>query len=98
MPASRSPEGGLFSLSFTGFALAAHAVRYGNEEARARARGELPFLLAQTSHERDVDPFASWGDDEGRGVTWEGHRNLLRAAYVAVGGADAQIVGDFHRE
>ncbi len=90
------PEGGLFSLSFAGFALAARAVRSNDDQLRAQARAELPFLLQQTMGERDVDPFSSWGNDPGRGVIWEGHRNLLRAAYVAVGGDDPQIVADFH--
>jgi hypothetical protein len=91
------PEGGLFSLSFTGFALAAQAVTSGDDEDRARARREIPWLLSQTDAEANEDPFASWGNDPWRGVIFEGHRNLLRAAYAVVGGDDERILAEFHR-
>jgi hypothetical protein len=92
------PEGGLFSLSFTGFALAAHARTVNDPALLEEARRELLFLLEKTEAERDVKPFAYWGDSPRRGVIFEGHQNLLRAAYVAVGGDDPETLQDFHDE
>src|SRR5688572_10743817 len=92
------PEGGLFSLSFTGFALTSVALTsFDLEERRAAAR-EIAWLLEQTEHERAYDPFASWGTSPRRGVIFEGHQNLLRAAYVMLGGDDARIITDYHTE
>jgi hypothetical protein len=92
------PEGGLFSLSFTGFALAAHAHASDSEVLRADARARILDLLARSDDEANVDPFASWGKDPWRGVIFEGHRNLLRAAYVQLGGKDARVIAEYQRE
>lgn len=91
------PEGGLFSLSFTGFALAAAA---RTDQERAHARETILTLLRLTDEERDVDPFASWGRNHGpwRGVIYAGHRNLLRAAYVELGGDDARVLAAYASE
>src|SRR5262249_1728365 len=93
------PEGGLFTLSFTGFAIAnIAAANPDDNDFHAHAGSELAKLLALSEAERDVEPFRSWGARNGRwrGVILEGHQNLLRAAYVSVGGDDPTIVTAFH--
>jgi len=89
------PEGGLFSLSFTAFTFA--ATSGDDEELQAEARSAILELLARSELEAAQDPFASWGDTPWRGVIYEGHRNLMRAAYVATGGDSPTILDDYHR-
>ena len=93
------PEGGLFTLSFTGFAEVNVAVLHPDDTAlREHVRGELVRLLALSENEREQAPFSSWAKrGSWRGVILEGHQNLLRAGYVMLGGADDAIVDAFHR-
>jgi hypothetical protein len=93
------PEGGLFTLSFTGFALVNIAVSHPDDAAlRASTRDELAHLLALSEREREQAPFSSWSSrGSWRGVILEGHQNLLRAGYAVLGGDDAKIIDDFHR-
>ena len=89
------PEGGLFSLSFTGFAVA--AMSRDTPELESDARPVLLDLLALSELEAAHGPFPAWGEGDWHGVIFEGHRNLLRAAYVAVGGDDPAVVDEYHR-
>ncbi len=78
------PEGGLFTLSFTGFSLVNMAVaRPGDEAFRAHARDEVKALLEKTDAERDVSPFSSWGRRERRTLTGprSGARSTPRASW-----------------
>ncbi|HEY4221076.1 MAG TPA: hypothetical protein VGO62_07030, partial [Myxococcota bacterium] len=99
------PEGGLFTLSFTGFSLVNLAVQNPNDKAlREHAKSELKKLLALSGAEAKVPPFSSsrlrtdvTGGDGWRSVILAGHRNLLRAGYAELGGDDERILDDFHR-
>lgn len=96
---AKFPEGGLFTLSFTGFALLNVATAHPDDAAlRVRTRDEVAHLLALSEQEREQAPFSSWSSrGSWRGVILEGHQNLLRAGYAMLGGDDAKIIDDFHR-
>ena len=82
-------------MSFTGFAIAATSL--DDPERAAEARPLVLELLARSELEAARGPFAAWGEDDWRGVIYEGHRNLLRAAYVALGGDNPAVLEDYHR-
>lgn len=90
------PEGTLFCNSLYGFALVSQAVQSGDVSFKQNVCTKLEWLLGRIKRLSKRHPFNlnTKLKPEG-GIIIAGHSNLLRAAYVLLGGSNESIRRDF---